>query len=280
MMAAAMASMSRRRPRGPREVRDAEHPAKPLGHLLVRWPLARGRARCGPPARAPTGRPGRRWPGGVSDELGDEPRPVLPLERDFLVVDDDGIIIRHLSVAVVRALGKASDSTPTGPPPRERVARAWPLTTAPSIVAGRPVSVQSPASKRPRTGVRVAGRGGWPGASEKVARRSRTTTLRSSRSLAGAGDRGAKLGEGERASASFDSLDHGLRPAGDEREVRRGIPEDLPLVEDPLERPPWQADERTAEQVAIEPEVHGDDGRGRRSLGSADDARQRTRFHR
>jgi hypothetical protein len=54
----------------------------------------------------------------------------------------------------------------------------WPLKAAPSSVAGRPVSIQSPARKSPRTPVRVLGRDGWSGASENVARRSRTTSER------------------------------------------------------------------------------------------------------
>src|SRR5687767_9782785 len=37
-------------------------------------------------------------------------------------------------------------------------AAQWPLMTAPSMVAGRPVSIQSPASSRPGTPVLVAGR--------------------------------------------------------------------------------------------------------------------------
>ena len=50
-----------------------------------------------------------------------------------------------------------------------------PLRTALSIVAGRPVSIQSPARNRPRPASRVGGRAGWPGASENVARGSRMT---------------------------------------------------------------------------------------------------------
>src|SRR5579864_4404254 len=62
-----------------------------------------------------------------------------------------------------------------------------PLRTAPSIVAGRPVSVQSPAMKRPGTDVTPAGRGGAPGAIENDARGSRTTTDRRHRAAAAAG---------------------------------------------------------------------------------------------
>jgi len=38
------------------------------------------------------------------------------------------------------------------------------------MVAGNPVSIQSPASHRPSTSVSLDGRAGWPGASENVAR--------------------------------------------------------------------------------------------------------------
>ena len=94
----------------------------------------------------------------IADEHLHEPRAVPSLERQFLVVDDD------------RVHELASAASPA----------RWPLRTALSIVAGSPVSIQSPARNRPRTGVVVAGRRGCPGASEKVARGSRTTVARSS----------------------------------------------------------------------------------------------------
>ena len=62
-----------------------------------------------------------------------------------------------------------------------------PERTALSIVAGRPVSIQSPARYKPRTPVSAAGRGGSSGASENVARGSRTTVARSSRTVRDAG---------------------------------------------------------------------------------------------
>src|SRR5579864_7415080 len=62
-----------------------------------------------------------------------------------------------------------------------------PLRTAPSIVAGKPVSVQSPARNSPGTDVTGAGRGGPPGAIENDARGSRTTTDRTHRAAAAAG---------------------------------------------------------------------------------------------
>ena len=65
--------------------------------------------------------------------------------------------------------------------------------------------------------------------------------------------------------------DHRLRPARDEGQVLRRIAEDLPLVEHPLKRPTWKADERTVEHGPIEPEVDGHDrGRGHVPRGVKD----------
>mgnify|MGYP007123202455 CR=1 FL=1 len=52
-----------------------------------------------------------------------------------------------------------------------------------AMVAGNPVSIQSPASHRPRTGVRVDGRAGWLGARENVACGSRMTVVLSTAAL-------------------------------------------------------------------------------------------------
>src|SRR6185503_6074192 len=76
----------------------------------------------------------------IAHEQPDEPGPVLSLQRELFIVDDDGV---HWQSAAARC----------------------PERTADSIVAGRPVSIQSPASHSPRTPVSPAGRAGWPGAS-------------------------------------------------------------------------------------------------------------------
>ena len=69
-------------------------------------------------------------------------------------------------------------------------AAAWPLRTAPSIVAGQPVSVQAPARNRPFMCVRGPGRSRpAPGAARKVAAFSRVTSKRSMRASRGAGSR-------------------------------------------------------------------------------------------
>jgi hypothetical protein len=78
-------------PAGPGEVRDPEHVLQPPAHIVV------GRARTEHEFDAAVERAdvrdveiGGRLPD-VAHEAADEPRPVLALERDLLVVDDDGI---------------------------------------------------------------------------------------------------------------------------------------------------------------------------------------------
>ena len=79
-----------------------------------------------------------------------------------------------------------------------------PLTTAPSIVAGSPVSVQSPARTSPASGVSEEGRGGSPGASENVARFSRTALARRTVAAAAAGSAALSSRVARSISASFD----------------------------------------------------------------------------
>src|SRR5258708_20810842 len=68
-------------------------------------------------------------------------------------------------------------------------AAAWPLFTAPSIVAGRPVPVQSPARKKSVIGVTGPGRSAsFSGVQEKVARFSLITAVRTTFASAPAGE--------------------------------------------------------------------------------------------
>src|SRR5262249_4254458 len=90
----------------------------------------------------------------------DEPGPVPALERQLLVMNDDRGH-RRMTASAAR----------------------WPAMTALSMVAGRPVSIQSPARTNPLTPVSVFGRAGWPGASEKGARGQRTTVARTGAAL-------------------------------------------------------------------------------------------------
>src|SRR5205823_3059443 len=76
----------------------------------------------------------------IAHEQLNEPWTIASLERELLVVDDNRV--HRLT----------------------RSAARWPLRTALSIVAGRPVSVQSPARKNLSSGVAAPGRGGCPGA--------------------------------------------------------------------------------------------------------------------
>ena len=80
--------------------------------------------------------------------------------------------------------GKSGWSKRFGSPQSENMASAarYPLRTAPSIVAGHPVAVQSPARNRLGSGVRCEGRQrSAPGCGEKVAAVSFTTVAFRSR---------------------------------------------------------------------------------------------------
>ena len=141
-------------------------------------------------------------------------------------------------------------------------AARWPLTTAPSIVAGSPVSVQSPASTNPLTPVRADGRGGWPGASENVARRSRTTRLRSRRAARAAGQRGRQLVVGQAAPAGRSTRPRRPRRRSTRTRGARPNRRTPGACRTPTGTSrPGQADERRRQHAAVEPEVHRDDGR-------------------
>ena len=86
----------------------------------------------------------------------------------------------------------------SGPPSTCRAARI-PLRTAPSMVAGHPVSVHAPASATPGTGVAVPGRReACPGAAANVARGSLTTALATSSASRARGYSGLDLGADRR----------------------------------------------------------------------------------
>src|SRR5687768_10402560 len=110
----------------------------------------------------------------VAEQPMNEPGTVLSLERDFLVMRDDG---KHMDDSV-QGLPYRPDPTISS----AAFAARCPETTALSIVAGSPVAIQSPARKKPATGVCVSGRAGLPGRNENVARRSdrKSTRLNSS----------------------------------------------------------------------------------------------------
>ena len=129
------------------------------------------------------------------------------------------------------------------------------------MVAGSPVSTQSPASSRPRTGVRVPGRARLPG---------------------GQGERRLPLPDGRRMqNARLTSLREALvdfarshrdqlvvgpphdvsRPTGDQGQVRPLAPKQPALVERPLEHAPRQPKEHLLQHGPVVPEVDRDNGR-------------------
>ena len=132
--------------------------------------------------------------------------------------------------------------------------------TAPSMVAGRSLPIQSPARKSPGMVVRTAGRAGTRAPRENVALRSRTTTARrtvasrgrgtADRSSSSASATSSSLLLATTASAPLDTSDRCVAP----------LAEEPTLVEHPLHGPARQADEAAPSHLAIEPEVDGDDG--------------------
>src|SRR5439155_20527064 len=114
-----------------------------------------------------------------------------PPQADAAQEDGDVAEMKEVPEAVEDGVGRNPHGQPGQRRPtqsRERVrhrrpstarAAAKPLRTAPSMVAGRPVSVQSPARNRPLMGVAVPGRKVSASGSEaKAASGSRITTER------------------------------------------------------------------------------------------------------
>ena len=160
--------------------------------------------------------------------------------------------------------------------------RRWPLRTALSIVAGSPVSIQSPARNSPRTGVAVAGRAGWPGASENVARGSRIDRRAHER-------RAARRPAAPRAARRARSAISSLVRRADERARRRStratgatpsLAEHRALVEHPLHRAAGQPTNGSSMTGAIEPQVDGDDRRRRHAPARAIERRLERRRRR
>ena len=140
-----------------------------------------------------------------------EPRAVAALERQFLVVDDDGLHdgLRVPRLVRLRAAGRRCRVRAPRPESGGTVAA---LDGA--FDRGRqPVSVQSPARKKSRTGVSAPGRGGWPGASENVARFSRTTVRPADASRAGSGNAAATSLRASAMSCLVGHRDHLVGPA-------------------------------------------------------------------
>ena len=147
-----------------------------------RWPAGGSRA---PDARWPRSGPGRR-PGGT----GPGPRGrQWSGSRHLLGV---GWLkgVRQGQGRPGPVLVAVRDAPARGVPARATAAAARPLRTAPSMVAGQPVSVHAPATARP--GQEVAGPGrsrAVPGRARKVAARSLVTRESTSRAPAASGSR-------------------------------------------------------------------------------------------
>ena len=192
----------------------------------------RARSRSAPSARAPRARRVRLVAvAQVARQPGDEPRPVVPLEGDLLVVNDDASC--HLNVRSSR-------------PVTSRIRSIEHRACAAAMAADAPRSRSCPearcrSSRRrersPRPACASPGRGGWPGASENVACFSRTTVARSS-------VRGARARQrvGDFARRERDQLVARHRASARRRRstpatgATRASPKTRPLVEDPLHR--------------------------------------------
>src|SRR5271166_6328483 len=102
--------------------------------------------------------------------------------------------------------GSSEDRTRGGSMPTRRraaTAAAWPLSTAPSSVAGQPVAVQVPASTSPATAVSGPGRSApTPGRERKVAACSRVTRKLSTVASRARGSRAVSAGRKRSRSSS------------------------------------------------------------------------------
>ena len=106
-------------------------------------------------------------------------------------------------------------------------AASWPLRTAPSMVAGHPVSHQAPARNRPGTSVVVAGRNARePGMARNVAAFSRVTTASRSRAWRAAGS-SSRSASKNRLTSSGEPV--AMWSSAAESEMARHWPERAPL---------------------------------------------------
>ena len=179
---------------------------------------------------------------------------VVPLQRDFLVVDDDGF----------HAEGEA-DCSPSEfdcglyPSSHRSIRFAGAVSADDRALDGArqpgvdPVAGEKKAFDRCRRRTR-----GLTGASENVARFSRTTVAR----ISGRRARRERLprprAAARRVSSSWPST-RARRAARHQRQVRRVAAERQALVEDPLHLSSRQPDERLVHHRAVVPEVDGHD---------------------
>ena len=193
-------------------------------------------------------------------DAGEDHRDVAEVQEDHRPVEGP---IRGQPHGQPREGGPAQARERVRAHARARAARS-PLRTAPSMVAGRPVSVQSPASTRPRDrrlragaqalGGRVAGERRLRLAQDQRAQHRRPRHLREVAPQRRLGGRG-QLGVGARDAAAGRAHDEGqvLRGAGAAVEPA--------LVEHPLHLGVAQARHHPVHDHAVEPHLDGHDGR-------------------
>ena len=182
----------------------------------------------------------------VPHEQLDEPRPVLPLEREFLVVNDDGVhrVIRPQTSAARHGVG--------GPVPAAHRALDRSGQAGVDPVAGE----EEPGDRRARGGPRrLAGRQRERGA--RLADRPWPRTQRARRAP-------RQRVRAARACASVDQLvvrprEHVVGAARHERQVRRRVAEHDAACRTPTASRGRAADERLVHDRPVEPEVHRDD---------------------
>ena len=155
------------------------------------------------------------------------------------------------------------DATRRGP--EDVPGRRMPLRTAPSMVAGQPVSVQAPARATPPTGVAAPGRrAACPGAAAKVACGSLTTAVASSAGRAGAGQEQLELGAHRRRElgARAPRSPRGRRRSDSARWCDGAVAAAHGgAVEDPLGRAVHDGREGLVHHRAVVPDVHVHDRR-------------------
>ena len=145
-------------------------------------------------------------------------------------------------------------------------AARFPLTTAPSMVAGSPVSVQSPARKRFATSFAcpVAAADQGPAKTSPASPVPRLSESAIDRAQEAATLRPPALRAPKFLVGHRDDLGSAAR---DQRQVRGALSERDPLVEHPLHRPPRQSREDFLHDGPVVPEIHCHDRHRRHACG-------------
>ena len=175
-----------------------------------------------------------------------------------------GLVERLRAITAASTAIALRECAPRAP----RSAAAWPLRTAPSIVAGQPVSVQAPASTRPGSAVR------GPGAQRRAPGRGaeRRGVLAGDEELLAPSPRGRPAAARRAPAGSARAAPRRSRRARRRRPTarRRGTgrrvrPEPLGAVEHPLHRRADAGGERMLEHPPVVDDVQVDDRRACRA---------------